>query len=231
MPDDFRGAVRGSVRGVLGQSGVARAKRWLAPLCFGDLTRLGRWYGTNKASSKQLYTPLYELHLGRMRRHRLRLLEIGIGGYGAGLQSGGASLRMWRSWMPRAEIVGIDIEPRHLNEPRISTAVGDQSDEIFLRDLCRRSGPFDIVIDDGSHRSDHICASFRFLWPLLQPGGVYVIEDLGTSYLSDYGGGPPGTAGTSVEMVKGLLDSPTLDGDVAAVHMHPHIVFIEKSAN
>jgi demethylmacrocin O-methyltransferase len=199
-------------------------------MCRGDLTRLGRWYGTNKASTKQLYTPLYEVHLGKMRRRHLKLLEIGIGGYGAGLQSGGASLRMWRSWMPRAEIVGIDIEPRTFDEPRISTYTGDQSDEVFLRNVCRLAGPFDIVIDDGSHRSDDVVGSFQVLWALLEPGGVYVIEDLGTSYLSEFGGGPPGTPGTTVEMVKDLLDSPTLDGDVAAVHMHPHIVFIEKSS-
>lgn len=202
----------------------------MAFVCLGDLTRLGRWYGTNKASTKQMYTPLYERHLGPSRRRSLRLLEIGIGGYGGGVHAGGASLRMWRSWMPRASIVGIDVSPRHFDEPRITTHVGDQADPAFLRDLSAHEGPFDVVIDDGSHRSEDVICSFRVLWPLVSPGAVYVIEDLATSYLSEYGGGPPGTPGTSVEMIKGLLDEPMLGGEVAAVHLYPNIAFIEKAA-
>jgi hypothetical protein len=46
--------------------------------------------------------------------------------------------------------------------------------------------------------------------------------------MPDYGGGPPGTPGTSVEMLKGLLDEPTIGGEVQAVHMYPHIAFVEK---
>lgn len=207
---------------------IAGFKRTLAPLMFGDLTKLGRLYGTNKASTKQLYTPYYEQHFSGFRRKPIRLLEIGIGGYGAGPMSGGGSLRMWRSWMPRAQIVGIDLDIREFSEPRVTTFAGSQTDTSFLHWVCDRSGPFDIVIDDGSHMNDHIAVSFRTLWPLLQPGGVYVIEDLGTSYMPEFGGGPPGTAGTSVEMIKTLLDSPTQGGEVLSVHMYPHIVFIEK---
>jgi hypothetical protein len=222
--------VRHSLRLHLGPRRVARVKRVLAPLCWGNLTRLGRWYGSNKASEKQLYTPYYEAHIGALRRRPLRLLEIGVGGYGAGPQSGGASLRMWRTWMPRAQVVGIDITPRDFDEPRIATETGDQADVSFLADLSLRRGPFDIVIDDGSHRSADIITSFHTLWPLLRPDGFYVIEDLSTSYMAEYGGGPPGTSGTSVEMIKELVDAPTTGGDVAAIHVYPHIAFIRKAA-
>lgn len=220
--------IRAKLGRQLGPARTAAIKRGLAPAMMGDLTRLGRWYGTNKALDKQLYTPYYERHLRSLRRQPVRLLEIGIGGYSAGPASGGGSLRMWRTWMPKGLIIGIDLESRAFNEPRIVTYAGSQADPEFLRKVEADAGPFDVVIDDGSHMSEHIQQSFLVLWPLLKAGGMYVIEDLGTSYMSEFGGGPPGTPGTSVEMIKDLLDSPTQGGDVAAVHMYPHIAFIEK---
>ncbi len=220
--------VRRAVHGGLGPYRVAHLKGAFAVVLRGDLTRLGRWYGTNKASDKQLYTPLYAMHLGPLRRRPLRLLEVGIGGYGAGVQAGGASLRMWRTWMPKAEVAGIDLDDRDFRERRISTFAGNQTDGEFLRRVEATAGPFDVVIDDGSHVSSDIAATFDVLWPLLRPGGVYVIEDLGTSYLAEFGGGPPGTPGTSMEMLKQLIDQPTCGGDVAAVHVYAHIAFVEK---
>jgi Methyltransferase domain len=220
--------VRAALHRHVGPRQIARLKGAIAPALRGDLTRLGRWYGTNKASGKQLYTPFYECHLDSFRRRPLRLLEIGIGGYGGGPQAGGASLRMWRSWMPKARVVGIDLHARDFCEPRISTFAGSQSDGDFLRRVEATAGPFDVVIDDGSHVSSDVTTTFDVLWPLLRPGGVYVIEDLGTSYLAEFGGGPPGTPGTSIEMLKQLIDEPTRGGDVGAVHVYPHIAFVQK---
>ena len=145
-----------------------------------------------------MYTPMYHRHLAHLRRQPIRLLEIGIGGYDAGLQSGGSSLRMWRTWMPKSRIVGLDLDPRDFGEPRVTTCVGDQTDRAFLRELVTREGPFDVVID------------------------------LHCSYDPTFGGGPPGTPGTSVEMLKELLDSPTIGGDVRAVHVYPKIAFLER---
>ena len=221
---------RQQISGLLGPRRVARVKRRIAPLFRRDLTLLGRWYGTNKASAKQRYTPLYVAHLRHLRRRPIRLLEIGIGGYGAGELSGGASLRMWRSWMPKSRIVGIDLAERDFREPRITTYAGSQTDREFLLEVHAAAGPFDVVIDDGSHVGRDIRMSFDVLWPLLSPCGIYVIEDLGTAYLAEFGGGPPGTRGTSVAMLKELIDRPTMGGEVAVVHVYPNIAFIEKSA-
>jgi cephalosporin hydroxylase len=220
--------LRARVRDAVGPLGVARAKRLVAPVLAGDLTRLGQFYGTNKAKYNQRYTVMYEQHLMQWRKEPCRLLEIGIGGYGAGLHAGGSSLRMWRTWLRKATIVGVDLDARDLREPRICTRAGDQADAGFLRRLHDELGPFDIIIDDGSHMNAHVLATFDVLWPLLNRGGCYVIEDTGTSYLPEFGGGPPGTGGTSMEMVKSLVDLPTQGGDVEAVHVHPHIVFVVK---
>jgi hypothetical protein len=220
---------RDAIRQRLGPEQVARIKTIVAPLFGRNLTRLGRWYGTNKASKKQAFTHVYERHLRHRRREPLRILEIGIGGYNAGLRSGGASLRMWRTYFRRAQVVGIDLQPRDFREPRITTAAGDQTDPRFLHDLDREYGPFDLVIDDGSHMNAHVVATFGILWPLLAPGGSYAIEDTQTSYLEEFGGGGPGTPGTSMEMVKRLGDAPNdLADSVAAVHVYQWLVLIEK---
>jgi hypothetical protein len=222
--------VRARLRDRLGPRRVARAKRAVAPLLRGDLTRLGRFYGTDKAYDHHRYTPLYERHLAHRRRDPLCVLEIGIGGYADG--TGGSSLRMWRTYFRKARIYGVDIEERDLREPRITTFRGSQSDPEFLRGVIDQIGVPDVVIDDGSHRSDDTLATFDVLFPVLAGGGLYVIEDLHTSYRADYGGGPPGTNGTTMERVKRLVDDLARrrvhDGDVAAVHAYPRIVFIEK---
>jgi len=221
---------RSGVKRVLGTRGVARTKRVVALLLSRDLTRLGRFYGTNKAYPDFMYTPHYEKYLRSRRWQPLRILEIGIGGYSQG--TGGSSLRMWRTYFPRAHVFGIDIEPRDLREPRITTYCGSQSDPAFLERVVAEIGAPDVVIDDGSHRSADIITSFETLYPHLASGGLYVIEDLHCSYNPDYGGGPPGSEHTSVELVKDLVDRvaqrrPGVD-ETAAIHVYPRIAFIEK---
>ncbi len=63
---------------------------------------------------------------------------------------------------------------------------GDQSSTADLSRLCAAEGPFDIVIDDGSHQSRHQLISFLHLFPYLKDGGLYVIEDVQTSFWSGY---------------------------------------------
>ena len=65
-------------------------------------------------------------------------------------------------------------------EGRIKTYWGvDQGDARTLRDIVARefSGPLDLVVDDASHLYRLTQASFETLFPLLRPGGLYLIED------------------------------------------------------
>ena len=186
---------------------------------------LSRIYGSDKVENH--YTSHYRAFFGPLRSRPLTLLEIGI--------LGGASLRMWRRYLPKATIVGIDSELEHrlpdLELPGVEMDVGDQSDEVFLNSLISRYGGFDVVIDDGSHIGRHIRASFDVLYPAVRPNGWYVVEDLGTAYWEDFEGGPPGTAGTAVELVKDLVDHTQLWSgvhDVAELHLFPSIAFIRK---
>lgn len=209
-----------------------------------SLTELGRHFGTDKATTHR-YTPHYERHLAPFRDEKFNLLEIGIGG-GRKEGRGGASLRMWKWYFPRAQIIGLDIEDKSfVRRPRIHTYQGSQADEAQLRLLHEEQGPFKVIIDDGSHRSEHVRESFRVLFPLLEDGGIYVIEDTQTSYWPHYGGSEDLAAPhTLMNLVKDLVDGlnhvefvddayePTYtDRHVAAVHCYHNLVFIEKGLN
>jgi tetrahydromethanopterin S-methyltransferase subunit B len=198
------------------------------------------------------YTQHYARYLARFRKARVVVLEIGIGGmddngnYDAP-HLGGGSLRMWRTYFPRGRIYGIDIYDKSPHdERRIKTFQGSQADTAFLQRVLDVTGPPDIVIDDGSHRCDHIITSFEYLFPRMKERGVYVVEDLQTSYWPSYGGDDqdpdrPGTAmGYFKNLVHGLnyeerpsrKDSPTYyDRNILGINFYHNILFIAKGPN
>lgn len=152
------------------------------------LTKLAIQYKTDKGPAPEAhirghnYTPLY--HQEFKDRKPLRLLEIGVGGY-EDPYAGGESLRMWADYFPEATIIGVDIEPKLLkfSQSNIIIEQGSQVDEGFLQNLVDKYGLFDIIIDDGSHLTEHHVHTFSKLFiDGLAPGGIYIIEDLATSY-------------------------------------------------
>jgi hypothetical protein len=155
------------------------------------LSRLAIRHGSDKFGG-HVYTPTYHRLFNHLRDKPIRLLEIGIGGYMT-QEAGGASLRMWADYFPAGRIVGLDVYQKRLDvSPRIKVVQGSQTDHELLRRLSAEHGPFDIVIDDGSHMVDHVISSFRGLYPLLPPGGFYVVEDTQTSFNPDLGGNVTG---------------------------------------
>jgi len=209
-----------------------------------SLTEIARSFGTDKAGIHH-YTPHYSRHLGHLRGEAFTMLEIGIGGYDRESQ-GGASLRMWKEFFPEAQILGLDIEDKSfVDEARIRSFQGDQTDEALLRRIEAEHGPLVVVIDDGSHRPEHIRETFRILFPRLPEGGIYAIEDTQTSYWPEWGGSEDRSdAGTTMALVKDLVDglnyeeyvdesyAPSYtDLNVVAVHCYHNLVFIEKGEN
>ncbi len=127
------------------------------------------------------YGHLYSRYLTRLKYRRIRLLEIGIGGYGFAL--GGQSLNAWQAYFPFARIIGCDLEDkRGLATPGTRIRQVDQSSAADLALLARQDGPFDVIIDDGSHLSRHQIFTFLTLFDALVDGGVYVVEDVMSSY-------------------------------------------------
>jgi methyltransferase family protein len=210
-------------------------KRLIARPCARRLDWLALVYGSDKRTGHR-FAPVYERHLKTRRRQIHKVLEIGVGGYN-NRYAGGASLRMWRTYFPAATLYGFDIKPHAIDEPRITFIQGDQSRQEDLEQLAAL-GPYDLIIDDGSHINEHVLLSFECLWPALAPGGLYVIEDTETAYIPECGGGPPGTPGTSMQLTRELLDEvnrryvrdtlPAGPEEVAAVHAYANIVLVER---
>jgi hypothetical protein len=151
------------------------------------LTRLAIKHGTDKWGP-HFYTPLYHELFAHLRDRPIRLLELGIGGYDL-TTGGGASLAMWADYFSLGQITGIDIAEKRLTlDSRITLYQGSQDDPVFLKKVCAERGPFDVIIDDGSHIPKHVVASFNILFPSLIDGGIYLIEDMQTAFWPSFGG-------------------------------------------
>lgn len=180
--------------------------------------------GTDKAAHR--YDVPYTTFLEPRREEPLRLLEIGV--------RDGASLRAWRRYLPRAEIFGIDNreEAVKADGPAARVFLGDQGDAAFLAAVARETGGrFDVVIDDGGHAMHQQQTSFETLWPHVQAGGIYVIEDLETSF-NPARFNPTGqqtTVDWLLERVESICRPGARPGGVQ-YHFAAHICFVFKPA-
>lgn len=146
-----------------------------------NLTELALKHGSDKAGHHN-YTPIYEKYFAPLRDQPITLMELGIGGYEYP-DRGGASLKMWYEYFPHAKIIGLDCHNKvGLDNDRIFTAVGSQANQSYLEDLLSRRGYPNIIIDDASHINNLTITSFQILFPLLAPGGIYVVEDIESSW-------------------------------------------------
>lgn len=176
------------------------------------------------------YLRIYDRHMERYRAFvngvksdnfesvavdgRLRILELGV-------QNGG-SLQMWREYFgANAIIYGIDIDPRckEFEESGCEIRIGSQDDPEFLNQVVDEMGGVDVVLDDGSHIASHQLASLKALFRRVNTGGLYIVEDLHTSYWDDWEGGLR-RPGTFIEVVKDAID-----------HMHEWYVGVDTQLN
>jgi demethylmacrocin O-methyltransferase len=210
-----------------------------------SLPSLASAMGTDKEGT-HYYTKHYAFHFSSLRHRRLKILEIGV--------ERGASLKTWKAYFPNSMIYGIDILDKSIyNARRIKTFQGSQADNEFLGNVIQTIGAPDIIIDDGSHINEHVIQTFQTLFPLLAPNGIYVIEDLQTSYWSlgstdcrtDWGGSMNPSAPTSMNFLKSLIDGinyeefppgknylPTyFDKHIVGLHFYHSLAFIYKGNN
>lgn len=132
------------------------------------------------------YFDVYHRHLARFRGPApINMLEIGV--------YGGGSLEMWAQYLddPVARgligvehgpptIHGVDIDPacKGFERGGVKIHIGDQASSAFWSTFRSEVKPLDIVIDDGGHREDQQLAAWRNLWMHMNPGGVYIVEDV-----------------------------------------------------
>jgi hypothetical protein len=176
------------------------------------------------------FIELFDQHFTPFKDKPVRLLEIGV-------QHGG-SIQMWREFFTDAKIVGVDVleDCKKFATNNVEIRIGDQASVPFLESL----GEFDIIIDDGGHTMMQQQISFRELFPKLSDGGVYVIEDLHTSYWKQF----LDSDLTTIDYLKGFLDDINWEAttsarcetgvehrnplEIGSMHVYPSIVFIYK---
>jgi len=181
------------------------------------------------------YIPLYDHYFSKFRGTPVKFLEIGV--------SEGGSLQMWREYFgAEAKIFGVDINPGCKKFDGIAgqVRIGSQTDANFLKSVIDEMGGVDVILDDGSHHMDHIAISLRTLFPILQNGGLYMIEDLHCSYWYRFGGGYH-SKNNFFNRVRDIVDDmhgwyhtkkpkeSAVSENCSAIHIHDSIVVFEKN--
>lgn len=120
------------------------------------------------------YERFYDYFLAPFRNKSINFFEIGV--------DKGRSLKMWNDYFTKAKIYGMDIEHGYMHE-KGEVFKMDQSNINDLKSITNKLKQCHIIIDDGSHVPEHQLFSFNYLFNnLLNPGGIYIIEDIETSY-------------------------------------------------
>lgn len=134
---------------------------------------------TQQALDKNLlhsYLPVYERLLQHRKYTAESLLEIGV--------HDGASMQLWHTYLPAAQISGVDIDPLLQGHkdilqacPRLTLFMGtDAYQERFITG--NLTPPYDVLIDDGPHTQTSFEEFIRLYLPLLKDDGIAIIEDV-----------------------------------------------------
>jgi hypothetical protein len=177
-----------------------------------ELDQIALETGTDKSSAYHNYTRVYSQYFAKFKDQPLKFLEIGI--------QYGNSVKLWERYFPNAELHFIDIDPTAIRyqSTRSHYHFINQTDWQGLVNFgIHVGGDFDIIIDDGGHRMDQVINSFHALFSFLKPGSFYIIEDLNTSYWSQYGSygtpeKPKSGPGTAIALIKDLVDDLNYSG-------------------
>ncbi len=138
------------------------------------LDQIGIETGTDKSSKGHNYLKYYEQFLNPLKDKPIKLLEMGIWH--------GDSLRMWKEYFPVAQIIGMDYEDMsQYKDERTQIVQCDEADGNQLHELFYGTN-IDVIVNDASHQGHAQIISFETLFPLMNSGGLYFIEDLLCSY-------------------------------------------------
>lgn len=209
-------------------------------------------HGCDKSSLKHDYCRIYEQYFKQIQPwfitagKEFSLLEIGYGGYDDP-DAGGESARMWAEAYPRINITITDIHPKNKVPRRVKFEQVDVTklpDEIISG--YGKHSVYDIIIDDGSHLNADIIAAFKNLWPVLNPGGLYCVEDVHSSYMDYYPDSSrvPGGDGTAMKFFTDLTHAVNRDFieemehswndiglyDIEFLHFYKELIIIKKKA-
>jgi len=142
------------------------------------------WQGIPGGHKWWHYFEVYDQLFSGLRDTPIRFLEVGV--------YQGGSLACWREYFhPDSVIVGVDIDPDCAKfedaSSNVHVRIGDQSDTQFLSDLFQEFGPFDAILDDGSHICSDMIKTFEYAFLNgLADQGVYIAEDTHSNFWRGY---------------------------------------------
>ncbi len=117
------------------------------------------------------YFNVYDHLFSKFRNKKIVFIEIGV--------LAGGSLFMWRNFFgSKARIIGIDMNPnaKKWEKHGFEIFIGSQSDKHFWRNLCKKIGKIDVVLDDGGHTYDQQIITTEMLLENIKDGGLLVVE-------------------------------------------------------
>ena len=159
------------------------------------------------------YLPAY-LRIAAELGAGARVCEVGVQ-YGHGLD-------MLQALFPGGLVAGVDVNPGSRWPDGTIRIVAAQDDPSLPALLGGTAPQWDLFADDASHDGNLTVATMRLLWPLLAPGGIYVIEDWMV------GLGWPGFGDSMLLAAQGLLTLLTKDGDVEDITFRYGLAVLRK---
>lgn len=147
------------------------------------------------------YFDSYNHFLGQYCGKDITFVEIGV--------LDGGSLFMWRDFFGSgAKIIGVDLNPeaKKWEDEGFEIFIGSQSDPSFWARFVNDVGPVDVVLDDGGHTYAQQIVTVEALLPHVNDGGLILVEDTHTSYLSGFGN----PSQSFIEYVKQRIDAINL---------------------
>ncbi len=206
-----------------------------------ELKKISELYKSDKLEHG--YIDIYDSYFKKIKDNELKILEIGI--------ADGKSLWTWSDYFKNSTIIGIDIHKidiiqNKLNRKNIKIYQGSQSDNIFIKKIIYQYGNFDIIIDDGSHLTKDVKKSFHLLFPSLNNNGLYIVEDMQTSYNHFFGGNPFDLkySNSHMNFFKNLTDrlnyqeianpfyiKNKYDSKIINISFYHNLVFLRKGVN
>ncbi len=171
-------------------------------------------YETDKVD--QGYMPAYNTIADQLGG-AARVCELGV--------FNGGSLATWRDLFPQGTIAGVDTNPQAHWPAGTIRIVAGQDDPALPGMLRGHAREWDLIVDDASHDGDLTARAFGLLWPLVSPGGFYVIEDWFTGFPEYHG---PCKSPAMLDLARSLLDRLRKDSDTESVSYRYGMAIIRK---
>jgi len=140
--------------------------------------QIGDRCGTDK-TLQHGYHRFYPAHLAPLSQLKdFGILEIGYGE--------GSSISLWRALYPQAFVYCFDRDVEDEGEGHRVIKADQSSPESLSLAIAKIEHEVHLIVDDGSHNPAHQLQTFSHLFSsLLAPHGVYIVEDIETSYWLD----------------------------------------------